>query len=48
MNAIAAKAEMLIDIRSNGEEELLKLEAEILASIKLQPMKRMRTGIAIR
>ena len=34
VNAIAAKAEMLIDIRSNGEEELLKLEAEILASIK--------------
>ena len=34
VNAIAAKAEMLIDIRSNSESELLKLETEILTLLK--------------
>lgn len=34
INAIAAKSEMLIDIRSNGEKELLELEEEILNVIK--------------
>jgi len=34
VNAIAAEARMAIDMRSNSTEELLKLEAQVLAMIK--------------
>jgi acetylornithine deacetylase/succinyl-diaminopimelate desuccinylase-like protein len=34
VNAIAAKAEMLLDMRSNGQPELLQLEKRILALIQ--------------
>lgn len=34
VNAIAARSELLIDIRSNGEQELLELEADILNAIR--------------
>lgn len=34
VNTIAAQAEILIDIRSNAEEELMRLDAEILSIIK--------------
>lgn len=34
VNAIAAKAQMLIDMRSNSQEELLKVESQILPLIR--------------
>ena len=34
VNAIAAKAQMLLDMRSNGQEELLATEKKILALIE--------------
>lgn len=33
-NAIAAEAKMAVDMRSNSEEELLKLEARLLELVK--------------
>jgi tripeptide aminopeptidase len=35
VNTIAAAAEMMIDIRSNAEEELLKLEDEMMRSVQM-------------
>jgi len=35
VNSIAAEAAMLIDMRSNATEELLKLEAKVLEAVRL-------------